>query len=236
MPIFGRGRRDPGAYLSFSLRPDRRPDEVALGEEEDQQYRRDVQGSGRGLHRRGPVPKHVNVRAPYAKSPTVQRHPSIRPRLCSRPRLQRWLAARHCPSARSERDQHRSPLRHEVRSTSFSKQSWNGPTGRQPATRTSISNAACAQHGVAHATLSRVRANLERSELLRLFAILAADRDRDPHLVSRLLIGTWDGNQLQWLTYPSTDMNSTMLPSSTGRSRKPLLVERADGDLGRACG
>jgi AcrR family transcriptional regulator len=107
--------------------------------------------------------------------------------------------------------------------------------------------AACANHGVANATLARVRANLERPELLRLFAILAAESsspthpahdwfvdryrrktealadafafdqeqgrihsDRDPRLLSRLLIGTWDGIQLQWLIDPSTDMNSAM--------------------------
>ena len=86
-----------------------------------------------------------------------------------------------------------------------------------------------------------------RPELLRLFAILAAeasapthpahewfidryrrktrdlalafaydqtlgrvDTARDPHLLSRLLIGTWDGIQLQWLIDPSADMESAM--------------------------
>ncbi|MFF1253767.1 TetR/AcrR family transcriptional regulator [Pseudarthrobacter sp. NPDC058329] len=107
--------------------------------------------------------------------------------------------------------------------------------------------AACTNHGVANATLARVRANLERPELLRLFAILAAEssapthpahdwfvaryrrkieelaqafafdqqqgrihNDRDPQLLSRLLIGTWDGTQLQWLIDPSHDMISAM--------------------------
>lgn len=106
---------------------------------------------------------------------------------------------------------------------------------------------ACTDHGVAHATLQRVRDNLERPELLRLFAILSAessapthpanawfvdrykrkaealalafaydqrngrvDESRDPHLLSRLLIGTWDGIQLQWLIDPSSDMVGAM--------------------------
>ena len=108
-------------------------------------------------------------------------------------------------------------------------------------------DAACAEHGVARATLDRVRSNLESPELLRLFAILAAESsapthpahdwfvdryrrkiealalaftfdqtqgrvnpDRDPRLLSRLLIGTWDGIQLQWLIDPSHDMNTAM--------------------------
>ena len=108
-------------------------------------------------------------------------------------------------------------------------------------------DAACRDFGVAHATLARVRANLERQELLRLFAILAAESsapthpahdwfieryrrkiedltqafaydqqqgrihsDRDPYLLSRLLIAAWDGIQLQWLIDPSNDMNSAM--------------------------
>jgi len=106
---------------------------------------------------------------------------------------------------------------------------------------------ACAQQGVAQATLHRIRDNLERPELLRLFAILAAessapmhpahewfieryrrkadslalafafdqesgrvDRSRDPNDLARLLIGAWDGTQLQWLIDPSTDMERTM--------------------------
>ncbi|MFI6792061.1 TetR/AcrR family transcriptional regulator [Nonomuraea sp. NPDC050383] len=105
----------------------------------------------------------------------------------------------------------------------------------------------CAEHGVALATLERVRSNLERPELLRLLAILAAessapehpahdwfinryrskreslaaafafdrtkgriDSGRDPELLSELLIGTWDGLQLQWLIDPSTDMERGM--------------------------
>jgi AcrR family transcriptional regulator len=106
---------------------------------------------------------------------------------------------------------------------------------------------ACADHGVAQATLQRIRSNLERTELLRLFAILSSessapmhpahdwfvdryrrktkslalafafdqevgrvDRSRDPHDLARLLIGAWDGTQLQWLIDPSTDMEKTM--------------------------
>ena len=34
--------------------------------------------------------------------------------------------------------------------------------------------------------------------------------DRDPRVLSRLLIGTWDGIQLQWLIDPSFDMNEAM--------------------------
>lgn len=108
-------------------------------------------------------------------------------------------------------------------------------------------DAACTALGVANATLARVRSNLERPELLRLFAILSAESsapthpahdwfieryrrkieslalafafdqtkgriaaDRDPHVLSCLLIGTWDGLQLQWLIDPSTDMDSAM--------------------------
>ncbi len=108
-------------------------------------------------------------------------------------------------------------------------------------------DAACAERGVADATLGRVRSSLERPELLRLFAILAAessapthpahdwfvdryrrktealaqafsydqkmgrvDPERDPQLLSRLLIGAWDGIQLQWLIDPSADMNTAM--------------------------
>lgn len=108
-------------------------------------------------------------------------------------------------------------------------------------------DAACAEHGVAAATLERVRSGLTRPALLRLFAILAAessepghpahewfvdryrrkreslaaafayDQERnrinpahDPHALSRLLIGTWDGAQLQWLIDPSIDMVATM--------------------------
>jgi AcrR family transcriptional regulator len=107
--------------------------------------------------------------------------------------------------------------------------------------------AACTERGVADATLGRVRSSVDRPELLRLFAILAAessapthpahdwfvdryrrktealalafaydqkmgrvDVERDPYLLSRLLIGTWDGIQLQWLIDPSADMNSAM--------------------------
>jgi hypothetical protein len=36
------------------------------------------------------------------------------------------------------------------------------------------------------------------------------DTSRDPQLLSRLLIGTWDGIQLQWLIDPSTDMERAM--------------------------
>lgn len=107
--------------------------------------------------------------------------------------------------------------------------------------------AACAEYGVARATLERVRSGLERPGILRLFAILSAessapehpahdwfveryrrkteelarafafdqaegrvDRARDPYLLSRLLIGTWDGIQLQWLIDPAADMNVAM--------------------------
>lgn len=105
----------------------------------------------------------------------------------------------------------------------------------------------CAERGVAFATMGRVRANLDRPELLRLLAILAAessppdhpahdwfvdryrqkiellsaafafdqsegriDPARDPRLLGRLLIGTWDGIQLQWLIDSSHDMVSAM--------------------------
>jgi len=108
-------------------------------------------------------------------------------------------------------------------------------------------DAACADRGVAAATLERVHSNLERPELLRLFAILSAEASvashpahewfvdryrrkiesvaaafafdqarhrvnphRDPELLSRLLIGTWDGIQLQWLIDPTTDMDTAM--------------------------
>lgn len=106
----------------------------------------------------------------------------------------------------------------------------------------------CAERGVAFATMERVKGNLEKPELLRLLAILAAessspehpahewfveryrrkiqflgdafaydqsrgriDRDRDPQLLARLLIGIWDGIQLQWLIDPTHDMESAML-------------------------
>jgi AcrR family transcriptional regulator len=105
----------------------------------------------------------------------------------------------------------------------------------------------CVERGVALATLDRVRSNLERPELLRLLAILAAessapdhpahdwfvnryqikrealaqafaydqtkgriDHTRDPQLLGRLLMGTWDGIQLQWLIDPSSDMERAM--------------------------
>ncbi|MBI4901316.1 MAG: TetR/AcrR family transcriptional regulator [Actinobacteria bacterium] len=108
-------------------------------------------------------------------------------------------------------------------------------------------DAVCRDRGVASATLGRVRSNLERPEVLRLFAILSAeasapthpahdwfidryrrkseslaqafaydqeqgriDPDRDPYLLGRLLIGTWDGIQLQWLIDPLVDMNVAM--------------------------
>ncbi|MEU8820598.1 TetR/AcrR family transcriptional regulator [Actinoplanes sp. NPDC048796] len=108
-------------------------------------------------------------------------------------------------------------------------------------------DAACAADGVAAATLARVRSNLDRREILRLFAILSAEAsvpthpahdwfveryrrkteamtaafaydqsrgrvhpDRDPRVLSRLLLGTWDGLQLQWLIDPSYDMNEAM--------------------------
>ena len=108
-------------------------------------------------------------------------------------------------------------------------------------------DAACADRGVASATLERVQSSVERPELLRLFAILAAessspvhpahdwfveryrrkaaslaaafvydqamgrvDRTRDPFTLGRLLIGTWDGVQLQWLIDPSADMDIAM--------------------------
>lgn len=106
---------------------------------------------------------------------------------------------------------------------------------------------ACTQRGVASATLERIHSSVERPELLRLFAILAAessapghpahdwfveryqrkaaslaaafvydqgmdriDRGRDPFILGRLLIGAWDGIQLQWLIDPSADMDSAM--------------------------
>ena len=108
-------------------------------------------------------------------------------------------------------------------------------------------DAACTERGVASATLGRVRSNLERPELLRLFAILSAessapehpahdwfvdryrmhadelalafafdqkmgriDAARDPHVLARLLIGAWDGVQLQWLIDPSVEMEDVM--------------------------
>jgi AcrR family transcriptional regulator len=108
-------------------------------------------------------------------------------------------------------------------------------------------DATCAADGVASATLARVRSNLDRPELLRVFAILSAESsppthpahdwfveryrrkseeltaafaydqsqgrvstDRDPRVLSRLLIGIWDGIQLQWLIDPSYDMNEAM--------------------------
>ena len=107
---------------------------------------------------------------------------------------------------------------------------------------------ACRQFGVAQATLSRVRSSVERPELLRLFAILAAessapshpahawfvdryqrrtkavadafifdqkagrvDPHRDPQMLARLLMATWDGVQLQWLINPANDMYDAML-------------------------
>ncbi|WP_067820312.1 TetR/AcrR family transcriptional regulator [Actinomadura kijaniata] len=106
----------------------------------------------------------------------------------------------------------------------------------------------CVERGVALATMGRVRSNLERPELLRVLAILAAessapehpahdwfieryrrkaeslakgfaydqevgriDGSRDPRMLSRLLIGAWDGVQLQWLIDPSVDMEAAML-------------------------
>ena len=108
-------------------------------------------------------------------------------------------------------------------------------------------DAACAERGVVAATLERVHSSVDRPELLRLFAILAAessapghpahdwfvaryrrhaeelarafeydqalgrvDPRRDPDTLARLLLGTWDGIQLQWLIDPSTDMNRAM--------------------------
>ena len=105
----------------------------------------------------------------------------------------------------------------------------------------------CVERGVALATLERVRTNLERPELLRLLAILAAEastpdhpahewfidryrrkstelaeafafdqtkgrikKTRDPELLSRMLIGTWDGIQLQWLIDPASEMERPM--------------------------
>ncbi|MEU4197120.1 TetR/AcrR family transcriptional regulator [Kribbella sp. NPDC026611] len=112
---------------------------------------------------------------------------------------------------------------------------------------TDVFVAECAERGVAFATMGRVRANMDRPELLRLLAILAAessapdhpahdwfiaryrrktsdladafaydqsqgriDAARDPMLLSRLLTGTWDGLQLQWLIDSSTDMERAM--------------------------
>lgn len=109
-------------------------------------------------------------------------------------------------------------------------------------------DAACTQFGVAHATLTRVRSSVDRPELLRLFAILAAessapshpahawfveryrrrtkavaeaftydqemgrvDPHRDPWMLARLLMATWDGVQLQWLINPANDMYEAML-------------------------
>lgn len=106
---------------------------------------------------------------------------------------------------------------------------------------------ACAADGVASATIARVRTNLERRELLHLFAILSAESsppshpahewfveryrrktaelaeafaydqsrgrvssDRSPETLARLLIGIWDGIQLQWLIDPSFDMVEAM--------------------------
>lgn len=108
-------------------------------------------------------------------------------------------------------------------------------------------DAACAEFGVAHATLDRVRSGPQRPGILSLFAVLSAeasspehpahdwfveryrrktaelaaafafdqekgriDRNRDPHLLARLLIGVWDGIQLQWLIDPSADMDTAM--------------------------
>jgi AcrR family transcriptional regulator len=105
-------------------------------------------------------------------------------------------------------------------------------------------DARCAEIGVAGATVERVRSSVERPELLRLFAILAAessapdhpahewfieryrrksaelaeafrfdqsagriDANRDPDLLARLLLASWDGIQLQWLIDPAADMN-----------------------------
>lgn len=123
-------------------------------------------------------------------------------------------------------------------------------------------NAACVERGVVSATLERVRSSVERPELLRLFAILAAessapthpahewfvsryerksrelaeafaydqregriDPDRDPALLGRLLIATWDGVQLQWLINPHIDMNAPMHLFFT--SAVPEAVENA---------
>lgn len=122
--------------------------------------------------------------------------------------------------------------------------------------------AACTEYGVVPATLERVRSSVARPELLRLFAILAAeasapshpahewflqryqrktdelaaafahdqslgriDKFRDPHLLARLLIGIWDGIQLQWLIDPSADMERAM--SAYFRSALPEATKNA---------
>lgn len=121
-------------------------------------------------------------------------------------------------------------------------------------------DAACTDRGVAKATLGRVRSNLERPELLRLFAILSAessapehpahqwfvdryrthseelalalaydqtvgrvDPARDPYLLARLLIGAWDGVQLQWLIDPSVDMEGAMRLFCEGNMPEALV-------------
>lgn len=130
-------------------------------------------------------------------------------------------------------------------------------------------DAACTDRGVVSATLERVRSSVERPELLRLFAILAAessapthpahdwfvarykrkagelavafaydqtagriDPRRDPQLLGRLLIATWDGIQLQWLIDPSADMEKPMrlffesaLPEAIGGASSPAASE-----------
>src|SRR4051794_5729516 len=124
--------------------------------------------------------------------------------------------------------------------------------------------AACIESGVAIATLGRIRSSVERPELLRLFAILAAessapthpahewfvdryrrktddmteafaydqkvgrvDPRRDPRILGRLLLATWDGIQLQWLIDPTNDMESAMRAYFQRETPEALTVDRA---------
>ena len=48
-------------------------------------------------------------------------------------------------------------------------------------------------------------------------------RSRDPQVLSRLLIGAWDGIQLQWLIDPSTDMERAMSIFFASWSPEPLI-------------
>ena len=132
-------------------------------------------------------------------------------------------------------------------------------------------DAACTADGVASATLARVRSNLERREILRLFAILSAESspsthpahdwfvdryrrhsqelaaafaydqsvgrvrtDRDPQVLSRLLIGAWDGIQLQWLIDPSFDMNEAMEAFFDWTIPESLATEQSTASISKS--
>ncbi|MWV50723.1 TetR family transcriptional regulator [Rathayibacter sp. VKM Ac-2803] len=105
----------------------------------------------------------------------------------------------------------------------------------------------CREHGLVIASMRLVRFNLQRPELLRILAMLAAeassadhpahqwfvdrysatiaawvealrfdqeqgrvDPSRDVEVLAEILVGMWDGLQLQWLIDPSRDMERAM--------------------------